>query len=89
MSLAEVNLCHPLWLKRNVSLVNPRNGTAVRCYGDFDTAGAANEVILGLAVMLYSGMQAVCKGDCSDVMSQAMAAMSSTPHSAWAAGDQG
>jgi hypothetical protein len=85
---AEVNLCHPLWVKRNVSLINSRNGTAVRCYGDFDAASAANEVILGLTVMLYSGLQSVCAGECSNMLSEAMAAMSSTAYSAWSAGDQ-
>jgi hypothetical protein len=76
-------------LKRNVSLINPGNGTAVRCHGDFDTAGAANEVVLGLTVMLYSGVQAVCsKGECLDMLSDAMAVMSRTAHSAWSAGDR-
>ena len=70
-----------------MSLIKPSNGTAVRCYGDFDTAGAANEVVLGLTVMLYGGMQAACEGRCSEKMRDAMAAMSSTSHSAWSAGD--
>jgi hypothetical protein len=72
-----------------MSLINSGNGTAVRCYGNFDTAGAANEVVLGLTVMLYSGMQAVCsKGECSNLLSEAMAAMSRTAHSAWSSGDR-
>jgi hypothetical protein len=78
-------VCHPLWLKRQLTLINPKNSTPVRCYGEFDAAAAANEVILGLVVMLYSGMQAVCADPdgCAEIMRSAMAMMSSTRHSAW------
>ena len=68
-----------------MSLINPTNGTALRCYGEFDTSAAANEVILGLMVMLYSGVQATCTNNCSAVMREAMNAMSDAQHNAWSA----
>lgn len=80
-----MNLCHPLWAKRNMSLINPTNGSALRCYGEFDTSAAANEVILGLMVMLYSGVQATCTNNCSAVMREVMNAMSDAHHNAWSA----
>ncbi len=87
LDTAEVNLCHPLWTRRNVSLINPTNGTALRCYGEFDTSAAANEVILGLMVMLYTGIQAICTNEngCSPVMREVMNFMSDSKHSTWSA----
>jgi hypothetical protein len=85
LAAADINVCHPLWLNRQISPINPTNGTPVRCYGNFDAAAAANEVILGLMVMLYSGMQAVCanRESCADIMRTTMAMMSDSQHSAW------
>ena len=77
-------MCHPLWAQRRLSLVNPPNASAVRCSGRFDSAAAANEMVLALLIALYGGLQAVCQNkDCSEVMREAMALMSSAKHSAW------
>ncbi len=77
-------MCHPVWAQRRLSLVNPTNGSAVRCSGRFDSAAAANEVVLALLIALYGGLQAVCQDkNCSEAMREAMALMSSAKHSAW------
>jgi hypothetical protein len=85
VAAAEVNLCHPLWLIRNTTLIDPRNGTALRCFGEFDTSAAASEVILGLMVMLYGGLQAVCSNNCTVLLREAMTFMSNSKYSAWSA----
>ncbi len=55
----------------------------MRCHGQFDSAAAAYEVILGMVITLYGSMQAVCENGCADVMREAMAMMGSAMHSAW------
>ncbi len=73
-----------MWTRRSLSLVNPTNGSAVRCIGRFDSAAAANEMVLALLIALYGGLQAVCQDkSCSEAMREAMALMSSAQHSAW------